>query len=166
MGTDLGFSPELRRGDGRRCHWFALLILAACDLSGEAAGQDACGEAQRALQRCGASLGVLETDGCTGPSRLAAECVLAHDDGCDSLGGLRWDDCLADLGDTDALGPLPLEGLAVPSPTSDTSAPEEREDTDDTCSDGRDNDGDGWADCLDVDCSQDPAIGVCERTSP
>jgi hypothetical protein len=37
----------------------------------------------------------------------------------------------------------------------------ELENTDEKCTDGADNDGDGYLDCDDFDCSMNPAVTVC-----
>ncbi len=41
----------------------------------------------------------------------------------------------------------------------------DREDTNELCSDGIDNDGDNWLDCYDEDCQRDHRITVCETSS-
>jgi len=35
------------------------------------------------------------------------------------------------------------------------------EDNNAACSDGKDNDGDGYVDCVDFDCSKNPSVTVC-----
>jgi len=48
----------------------------------------------------------------------------------------------------------------------DGGMPKGREDDDAACSDGRDNDGDGYFDCVDYSCSRNPNITVCNSTPP
>ncbi|MEZ4410104.1 MAG: hypothetical protein R3A52_27050 [Polyangiales bacterium] len=49
------------------------------------------------------------------------------------------------------------------SACTDAGAPPTSEDNDAACSDGRDNDGDGYIDCMDFNCSRNPAVTVCRE---
>jgi len=47
------------------------------------------------------------------------------------------------------------------TPGRDAGVATSPEDTDAACSDGRDNDGDSYVDCMDFNCSRNPAVTVC-----
>lgn len=52
------------------------------------------------------------------------------------------------------------------SSTADGGAAGQHEDTNATCSDGIDNDGDGYFDCIDYSCSRNPNVTVCNSPPP
>ncbi|MEM6993022.1 MAG: hypothetical protein AAF721_21095 [Myxococcota bacterium] len=62
---------------------------------------------------------------------------------------------------TDDLVTLAACQESVPDPVDPAVLPEDRRTADDKCSDGEDNDGDGFVDCDDWDCSYNPAVTIC-----
>ncbi len=138
-------------------------LLGACSSPGPELPDDgsACAEARALINGCGASVGLLLVEECTGPSLVVAECVLEHADSCDTLATVEFADCVADILDADDGGlPVPLPPGMVPPPP-DPDPDREPEDSDAACSDELDNDGDGFIDCDDVSCSHGPNVTVC-----
>ncbi len=72
--------------------------------------------------------------------------------------------------DTETWSPCILKGCFRPAElvVVDRARPwrnvcREDEDSDETCNDGRDNDGDGLTDCSDPNCNDNPDVGICSR---
>ena len=146
-----------------------LLVLSACNI-GPSIEDDGtvCADARNLLRGCGVKLAFVETQDCAGASRAVAQCVVDHADSCESLTTIRFDECLMDAADT-AGEPTPFDPIPVdptqglPDGTDPELPPDAApEEDDETCSDGLDNDVDGFVDCLDVGCSQNPDVTVCE----
>jgi hypothetical protein len=122
--------------------------------------RNTCEQASLLLHRCGVSMPLLEGP-CVGARIGAAECVLEHAQDCTGVATLaeHVDECLVDYGESldgevdgtiGAVPPSTIEGL---EPTW--------EDTNAACSDGVDNDLDGFADCADAECTETPGVTVC-----
>ncbi len=121
-----------------------------------------CAEARALLNGCGVTLAYVQTRACAGPSQIVAECVVENADDCESLTQVRFEECLEDafdpVVDDPPYEPVPTDpgGAVPPEPP-----PGAEENDDARCGDGIDNDGDGFTDCADVGCSQNPDVTLC-----
>ncbi|MGE0787198.1 MAG: hypothetical protein AB7S26_16120 [Sandaracinaceae bacterium] len=128
---------------------------------------DPCAEAARIFEGCGASLAYLYPERCVGPSLVIAECVVDHGATCDDLATLDVEDCVRELTDPGEDPVEPLDPIGLLPETSDGVPDVSDDETGDAaCADGSDNDGDGYFDCDDADCSQDPTVTVCGAEGP
>jgi len=122
--------------------------------------QNACNQASDLLDSCGASLTVLTDGSCSGGRKALAECIVDNAANCREVTGLysQVDQCLAVyVGDDANLDDIPT----APDPNGNVEPNADPEDDDERCSDGEDNDGDGYIDCEDVGCSQTDNVSVC-----
>jgi hypothetical protein len=133
---------------------FVVLALGAC--------QDTrIHPATAATSACAAYLDCLETLAAKGgPSAAAYRATLdqakvQYGAACDASPANR---SACDQACTQALTACPrtTEG---PGPSQDAGTSDES--SDETCSDGVDNDGDGYLDCIDYSCARNPSVTVC-----
>ena len=135
--------------------WFVLAFVACVRDD-----PSVCRRAEALLQQCGVSLPYLDGDACVGTRVPVANCVLDNASDCVEVARLQrhLEDCLSDvLDDVDQVpdGPPPFAGTLD---TGDLVA----ETTDPLCSDGLDNDADGFVDCADPDCQTSVAVTLCD----
>ena len=141
-----------------------MFLLVACNTTPRITDDGSvCAEARSLLNGCGVTLSYVQVRECIGPSELVAQCVVDNADDCESLTEVRFDECL-----DGALDPVVDDPPYDPPPTAPGGTtpqpPSDAEENDDArCSDAIDNDGDGFTDCDDVSCSQNPAVTVCRQ---
>ncbi len=123
--------------------------------------RNTCEQAELLLHRCGVQMALLDGP-CVGARIGAAECVLEHASDCTEVAtlGEHVDECLISYGEDlsgDIDGTVPT---VLPNTVPGIDAT--WEDTNDLCSDGVDNDLDGFTDCADADCSDGAGVSVCD----
>jgi len=143
--------------------WLPLLFALGCNTQPRISDDGSvCAEARALLHGCGVTLSFVQVRECAGPSQLVAECVVENADDCESLTDVRFDECVEDGLDPVVDDPPYDPPPAMPGGQAPPEPPPGANETDDArCSDGVDNDGDGFTDCDDVGCSQNVSVTVC-----